>query len=99
MLHMDEVGVRDLRLRASELLRDVQAGARYTITDRGRPVAQLVPLDATAEGWQQLVDRGAVRPASDDLAAVLAAHPPLPERSAAGPLSQIVVARRDDERW
>ncbi len=41
---MASVGVRELRQRASELLRLVEAGATIEITDRGRPVALLTPL-------------------------------------------------------
>lgn len=41
---MGSVGVRELRQRASELLRRVEAGESVEITDRGRPVAALVPL-------------------------------------------------------
>lgn len=41
---MASVGVRELRQRASELLRRVEAGESVEITDRGRPVAALVPL-------------------------------------------------------
>ena len=44
---MTEAGVRDLKVRASEILRDVrERRARYVITYRGRPVAMLVPLEA-----------------------------------------------------
>jgi prevent-host-death family protein len=38
------VGVRELRQRASELLRRVEHGESIEITDRGRPVAVLVPV-------------------------------------------------------
>jgi prevent-host-death family protein len=41
---MRAAGVRELRQRASELLRRVEAGESIEITDRGRPVAVLVPL-------------------------------------------------------
>jgi prevent-host-death family protein len=41
---MASVGVRELRQRASELLRRVEAGETIEITDRGRPVARLAPL-------------------------------------------------------
>jgi prevent-host-death family protein len=38
---MATVGVRELRQRASELLRRVEAGETIEVTDRGRPVAVL----------------------------------------------------------
>ena len=44
MYHMTTVGVRELRQRASELLRLVEQGETVEITDRGRPVALLGPL-------------------------------------------------------
>ena len=40
---MTTVGVRELRQRASELLRLVEQGETIEITDRGRPVALLTP--------------------------------------------------------
>ena len=43
---MASVGVRELRQRASELLRRVENGESIEITDRGRPVAVLAPLPA-----------------------------------------------------
>jgi prevent-host-death family protein len=43
---MTSVGVRELRQRASELLRLVESGQTVQITDRGRPVAVLAPLPA-----------------------------------------------------
>jgi prevent-host-death family protein len=41
---MTSVGVRELRQRASGLLRLVERGETVEITDRGRPVALLTPI-------------------------------------------------------
>jgi prevent-host-death family protein len=41
---MGSTGIRELRQRASELIRRVEAGETIEITDRGRPVAVLAPL-------------------------------------------------------
>jgi prevent-host-death family protein len=41
---MRSIGVRDLRQNASAVLRDVERGVTFEITDRGRPVALLTPL-------------------------------------------------------
>lgn len=42
---MPEVGVRELKTRASEIIRAVRdRRARYLITYRGRPVGVLLPL-------------------------------------------------------
>lgn len=40
---MASIGVRELRQRASELLRRVEQGETIEVTDRGRPVALLSP--------------------------------------------------------
>lgn len=40
-----EVGSYEAKTRLPELLREVQAGKRYTITLRGAPVAELVPAE------------------------------------------------------
>lgn len=41
---MSEVGIRALKQNASEVVAAAAAGEAVTITDRGRPVARLVPL-------------------------------------------------------
>lgn len=41
---MGRIGVRALQQHASAVLRRVVAGERLEVTDRGRPVALLVPL-------------------------------------------------------
>ncbi|MFQ5666186.1 MAG: type II toxin-antitoxin system prevent-host-death family antitoxin [Candidatus Binatia bacterium] len=40
---MERVGVRDLQQNAAAVLRRVRRGERVEVTDRGRPVAWLVP--------------------------------------------------------
>lgn len=43
---MPDVGVRELKAHASEIIREVrEQRARYVITYRGRPVGLLMPLD------------------------------------------------------
>lgn len=41
---MGDVAARDLRNRTADVLRRVAAGERVTITSRGRPVAELIPV-------------------------------------------------------
>ncbi|MBI4729325.1 MAG: type II toxin-antitoxin system prevent-host-death family antitoxin [Acidobacteria bacterium] len=63
---MTQVGVRELRQRASELLRRVEAGEVFEVTDRGRPVAVLAPLrDRTP--LDRLRALGELEPALADL--------------------------------
>lgn len=40
---MAEIGAYEAKTKLPELLREVQNGKRYTITHRGKPVAELVP--------------------------------------------------------
>ena len=45
---MPNVGVREPKTRASEIVRNVrERRARYTITYRGQPVGVLIPLEQT----------------------------------------------------
>jgi prevent-host-death family protein len=41
---MKSIGIRDLRQRASVVLREVERGETFEVTDRGRPVAVLSPV-------------------------------------------------------
>jgi len=59
---MGTVGIRELRQRASELLRRVEAGETIQVTDRGRPVALLAPLPES-EPLERLRASGEVVPA------------------------------------
>jgi prevent-host-death family protein len=63
---MPEIGVRELKTHASEIVRTVRdEHARYVVTYRGRPVGVLLPLDETevdpdeeAAAWEELVALG-----------------------------------------
>ncbi|MEI7715844.1 MAG: type II toxin-antitoxin system prevent-host-death family antitoxin [Mycobacterium sp.] len=55
---MKTIGVRELRQHASRYLDAVAAGESIEITDRGRPVARLVPI--AADPWQNLISGGEV---------------------------------------
>jgi prevent-host-death family protein len=43
---VESAGVADLKARLSEYLSRVKVGEEVLVTDRGRPVARLVPVDA-----------------------------------------------------
>ena len=45
---MDTVGVRELKTHLSRCLKRVRAGERLTVTDRGRAVAVISPVEAAA---------------------------------------------------
>ncbi|MGQ0481854.1 MAG: type II toxin-antitoxin system Phd/YefM family antitoxin [Pseudonocardia sp.] len=54
----DQVGVRELRDRMSSYLARVRDGETIEITDRGRPVAMLVPPPADRATVSELVASG-----------------------------------------
>jgi prevent-host-death family protein len=61
----EEIGIRELKSRASEVVRAVkEERARYIITQRGKPAAIIVPLDAAPperdadEIWERLLKIG-----------------------------------------
>lgn len=62
---MVQVGVRELRQTASELLRRVARGEVFEITDRGRPVAILSPVPEGSP-LEQMRATGDVEPATED---------------------------------
>ena len=60
------IGVRELRQRASELLRRVERGETIEITDRGRPVA-LLSRPPEGSPLDRLRALGDIDPATADL--------------------------------
>jgi prevent-host-death family protein len=91
---MTSVGVRELRQRASSLLRLVEQGETVEITDRGRPVALLTPIP-DGSPLERMRAAGDVENATADLEdlpepLVLAAEAELPSR--------VLVQLRRDER-
>ena len=82
---MREIGIRELKRRASDVVREVAAGeSLYTVTKHGKPMGVFVPPDylsahsATTDGWDRLIqladqlgaERGAKRSAVRELAAM-----------------------------
>ena len=59
---MPEVGIRQLRDQLSRYLSEVRGGAEVTVTDHGRAVARIVPIDRPRI-LDQLIEQGRVTPA------------------------------------
>jgi len=57
-----EVGIRQLRDQLSRYLNQVRGGAEVTVTDHGRAVARIVPIDQPRL-LDQLIEQGRVTPA------------------------------------
>jgi len=57
---MNTVGIRDLKTNLSRHLKRVRSGARLVVTERGRSIATLSPVEAPADvDWaHQLVAEG-----------------------------------------
>lgn len=91
---MRQVSIRDLRQNASKWIRDVRAGESFEVTDRGQPVAMLVPLPPGGE-LERLIASGRARPAEGDL---LKLGPPPPAIPGKPTLSEILEQMRADER-
>ena len=90
---MSEVGIRALKQNASAVVAEAARGELVTITDRGRPVAQLVPVAASRVSALVAAERA--RPALrriDDL--------PVPTRRRSGQptLSEELDGMRQTER-
>jgi prevent-host-death family protein len=59
---MTQIGIRELREGLSGALRRVRAGETIEVTDRGRPVARIVPVGPGIEELEGLIAVGRVRP-------------------------------------
>ncbi|HVA26464.1 MAG TPA: type II toxin-antitoxin system prevent-host-death family antitoxin [Chloroflexota bacterium] len=94
---MNTVGVRELRQNASAVLRRVKAGEILEVTDRGRPIARLVPIKPLSR-WDQLVAEGRLIPASESLADNMDKYPMVKLPPGSPTLSDILAEMREDER-
>lgn len=71
----DTISIGELRQNPTRMLREVKAGAKYTITDHGDPVAQVVGL--RRQSWVPSSELDALlreMGADDDWAAQIADH-------------------------
>jgi prevent-host-death family protein len=82
-----QVGVRELRDGLSRHLAAVRQGQTITVTDHGRPVARIVPVDSPT-ALEKLVAEGKVTPARRRPQAL---PPPV---AASGTVSDLIDAQR-----
>jgi prevent-host-death family protein len=72
-------GIREAKARLSRLLRDVQRGHEWIITERGKPIARLVPVSGItlplSERIRRLEDSGLIEPVRQKMREL---PPPLP---------------------
>jgi len=97
---MDRIGVRELRQHASRYLARVRRGEIIEVTDRGKPIARLVPVatgvETPAETEQRLIDEGVLIPAELDWRTLPA---PLTPKPGQRPLSEVLQEMRAEERY
>jgi len=92
---MVRVGIRELRQNASAVLRRVIDGETVEVTQRGRPVALIVPLPREDDVVDRLVAQGLATPAKGDITEL---PPPIKLRSGSKLPSEILEELRSDER-
>lgn len=61
---MSEVGIRELRDHLSHYIGEVRAGSEITVTDHGKAVARIVPLEGPRT-LDRLIAQGLVTPAEE----------------------------------
>jgi prevent-host-death family protein len=89
---MNAVGIRALQQNAAAVVGRAHRGEVITITDRGRPVAELHPVAASP--LDRLLDAGGATPPTLGWADV-----PAPAPAVAGPtLTQVLLDQRAEER-
>lgn len=79
---MEYIGLRELNHNLSSIMARVAAGASIVVTDRGKPIADLVPHKSPADQSlrDELVASGALRPATRSRRRLPALWPELNDR-------------------
>jgi prevent-host-death family protein len=84
---VETVGIRELRDGLSRYLATVRSGRTLTVTDHGRAVARIVPVDQPST-LERLISEGLVQPARDS-------DRTLPEPvPATGSVTELIAERR-----
>ena len=80
------VGIRDAKIHLSKLLKIVQQGHEIILTDRGRPVGKLVPIETVAlplaARIKRLEEQGTLEPSLGEDSRPLPPPLPLPQETA-----------------
>ncbi|AHI02110.1 prevent-host-death family protein [Kutzneria viridogrisea] len=82
-----DIGIRELRDSLSRHLAEVRKGQTITVTEHGRPIAQIVPVHQPST-IDRLIAQGVVRPAKARRRSL-----PTPVE-ASGPVSELVSEQR-----
>lgn len=91
--HVREIGVRELKAKLGSVLRRVEGGERVRVTRRGRPVADIVPVETAEEQRQRMIAEGRITPGVRPLPK----NPPPPIKTSR-PASELILAEREEDR-
>lgn len=91
---MRSIGIRELRQNASTYVRAAERGETIEVTDRGRPVARLAPLERGSV-IEELIATGRAKAPTRPFYPLPEPLPPAPGQR---PLSEILAEMREDER-
>jgi prevent-host-death family protein len=98
---MATASISETKAKLSALLDRVKAGEEVTITDRGQPVARIVPIPATEVDWDERLERlerqGVIRRPQEKLDVQAFLARPL-AKSRESVLEALLEERRDDTR-
>ncbi|MCL2787981.1 MAG: type II toxin-antitoxin system prevent-host-death family antitoxin [Micrococcales bacterium] len=92
---MKTVAIRELRQNPAEAIRSARDGEVVLVTDRNRPVAQLIPVAESR--LEQMIRAGIATPATQSLADLPEPHPSL--RPGHPTASETLIAMREAERY
>jgi prevent-host-death family protein len=92
---MEQIAVRELNQHTSKVLARVRAGETVEVTDRGEPIARLVPILAGDALLGRLVAEG--RAAAPTSAGPLPMPPVLGDPTV--DVAAVLAESRDEERW
>ncbi|MGH7642921.1 MAG: type II toxin-antitoxin system Phd/YefM family antitoxin [Candidatus Dormibacteria bacterium] len=91
---MWRVGVRELRQRASAIIRVVEQGETVEVTIHGRPVLRMVPIPTGQGELNRLLAEGRASDVSGDLLRI----PEVQPGPGWTPLSHVLTELRQDDR-
>ena len=92
---MTSIGIRELRQHASRWIEKVKAGETVEVTERGTPVARLVPIPDERDVLTRLIEEGKARPPASPRG--WEQITPLPRGDGPSP-SEVLAQMREHER-
>jgi prevent-host-death family protein len=94
---VDRIGIRELNQHTSTYITRVKAGHTIEITERGKPVARLVPVEQGNSYLDRMIAAGEVEPATGDLLEILDSLPAMEPDGI--DLAAVLSEMREEERY